>query len=208
MSVKSGEEPLLPLVSHQLCLFSCQSLSLHGAALRSCRPTLSYVHGLRTTAVRCLSARGAALPHLLHRNSHPLRHTHFNGTFPGFLHGDLDTWLTNCSGCMAEQQMSNRQHGSLACVGRFELGQAPTTKEAQAIADALYSEFVGEDVDKVELVYTKFVSLISSDPIIQTLLPLTPQVNPPPSPVTFHRHALHEVLSSLPAVRQDISTSL
>ncbi len=61
-------------------------------------------------------------------------------------------------------------------VGRFELGQAPTTKEAQAIADALYSEFVGLDCDKVELVYTKFVSLISSDPIIQTLLPLTPQV--------------------------------
>ena len=60
--------------------------------------------------------------------------------------------------------------------GRFELGQAPTTKEAQAIADALYSEFVGLDVDKVELIYTKFVSLISSDPIIQTLLPLTPQV--------------------------------
>lgn len=65
---------------------------------------------------------------------------------------------------------------SLLPTGRFELGQAPTTKEAQAIADALYSEFVGEDVDKVELVYTKFVSLISSDPIIQTLLPLTPQV--------------------------------
>ena len=61
--------------------------------------------------------------------------------------------------------------------GRFELGQAPTTKEAQAIADALYSEFVGLDCDKVELVYTKFVSLISSDPIIQTLLPLTPQVH-------------------------------
>ena len=62
--------------------------------------------------------------------------------------------------------------------GRFELGQAPTTKEAQAIADSLYSEFVGQEVDKVELVYTKFVSLISSDPIIQTLLPLTPQVSP------------------------------
>eukprot|EP00891_Asterochloris_glomerata_P000086 jgi/Astpho2/86/Aster-04559 len=59
--------------------------------------------------------------------------------------------------------------------GQFDLGQAPTTKEAGAIADALYSEFVGEEVDKVELVYTKFVSLISSDPIIQTLLPLTPQ---------------------------------
>lgn len=64
----------------------------------------------------------------------------------------------------------------MTTAGRFELGQAPTTKEAQAIADALYSEFVGLDVDKVELIYTKFVSLISSDPIIQTLLPLTPQV--------------------------------
>lgn len=77
-----------------------------------------------------------------------------------------------------------KQHGALLPkttvqyqpAGRFELGQAPTTKEAQAIADALYAEFVGLDVDKVELIYTKFVSLISSDPIIQTLLPLTPQV--------------------------------
>lgn len=59
--------------------------------------------------------------------------------------------------------------------GIFDLGQAPTTKEAQAIADSLYSEFVGEEVDKVELIYTKFVSLIASEPIIQTLLPLTPQ---------------------------------
>ena len=35
-----------------------------------------------------------------------------------------------------------------------------------------------QDVDKVELVYTKFVSLISSEPTIQTLLPLTPQARP------------------------------
>lgn len=69
----------------------------------------------------------------------------------------------------------NRRQNKYDIVGRFELGQAPTTKEAQAIADSLYSEFVGQEVDKVELVYTKFVSLISSDPIIQTLLPLTPQ---------------------------------
>jgi F-type H+-transporting ATPase subunit gamma len=33
---------------------------------------------------------------------------------------------------------------------------------------------VSGEVDKVELVYTKFVSLISSNPTIQTLLPLTP----------------------------------
>lgn len=61
----------------------------------------------------------------------------------------------------------------------FTLGQAPTTKEAQAVADELYAEFVSEEVDKVEIIYTKFVSLIASTPTIQTLLPLTPQVQQP-----------------------------
>ena len=56
----------------------------------------------------------------------------------------------------------------------FDLGAKPTTKEAQAIADELYSNFVSADVDKVEMVFTKFVSLIASEPTIQTLLPLTP----------------------------------
>lgn len=58
--------------------------------------------------------------------------------------------------------------------GHFEVGQTPTIKEAQAIADQIFSGFVSEDVDKVELIYTKFVSLISSEPVIQTLLPLSP----------------------------------
>lgn len=56
----------------------------------------------------------------------------------------------------------------------FEVGQSPTIKEAQAIADEIFADFVSQDVDKVEMVYTKFVSLISSAPVIQTLLPLTP----------------------------------
>lgn len=56
----------------------------------------------------------------------------------------------------------------------FDLGNKPTTKEAQAIGDELFAAFVSEDVDKVEMVYTKFVSLIASDPIVQTMLPLTP----------------------------------
>jgi len=59
-------------------------------------------------------------------------------------------------------------------VKEFTLGQTPTTKEAQAIADELFAEFVAAEVDKVELLYTKFVSLIASNPVIQTLLPLTP----------------------------------
>ncbi|XP_058782270.1 ATP synthase gamma chain, chloroplastic-like [Vicia villosa] len=49
----------------------------------------------------------------------------------------------------------------------------PTTKDAQIIADDVFSLFVTEEVDKVELVYTKFVSLVRFNPVIQTLLPLS-----------------------------------
>lgn len=67
-------------------------------------------------------------------------------------------------------------------VGNYELGSAPTTKDAQAIADQLYAEFVSEEADKVEIIYSKFVSLITSTPTVQTMLPLTPEVRcTPPS---------------------------
>ncbi|KAL9253290.1 ATP synthase gamma chain, chloroplastic-like protein [Drosera capensis] len=49
----------------------------------------------------------------------------------------------------------------------------PTAKEAQVIADDVFSLFVSEEVDKVELLYTKFVSLLNSVPVIRTLLPLS-----------------------------------
>lgn len=52
------------------------------------------------------------------------------------------------------------------------LEQIPTAAEASQIADGLLSLFLSEEVDKIELVYTRFVSLISSRPVIQTLLPL------------------------------------
>ncbi len=55
------------------------------------------------------------------------------------------------------------------------LEQIPTAAEASMIAEELLSLFLSESVDRVELVYTKFVSLISSRPVIQTLLPLTAQ---------------------------------
>lgn len=55
------------------------------------------------------------------------------------------------------------------------LEQIPTAAEASKIADELLSLFLSEDVDRVELVYTRFVSLVSSRPVIQTLLPLDPQ---------------------------------
>ncbi|WP_293154895.1 MULTISPECIES: F0F1 ATP synthase subunit gamma [unclassified Microcoleus] len=55
------------------------------------------------------------------------------------------------------------------------LEQIPTAPEAALIADELLSLFLSGTVDRVELIYTKFVSLISSRPVIQTLLPLDPQ---------------------------------
>ncbi|RVW46054.1 ATP synthase gamma chain, chloroplastic [Vitis vinifera] len=54
-------------------------------------------------------------------------------------------------------------------------GSLPTAKEAQTIADDVFSLFVSEEVDKVELLYTKFVSLVKADPVIHTLLPLSPK---------------------------------
>ncbi len=55
------------------------------------------------------------------------------------------------------------------------LNQVPTSEEAAQISDEIGSLFLSETVDRVELVYTKFVSLVSSRPVIQTLLPLDPQ---------------------------------
>lgn len=55
------------------------------------------------------------------------------------------------------------------------LEQVPTAAEASKIADELLSLFLSEEVDRVELIYTKFVSLVSSRPVVQTLLPLDPQ---------------------------------
>ncbi|PSR19525.1 F0F1 ATP synthase subunit gamma [filamentous cyanobacterium CCP3] len=53
--------------------------------------------------------------------------------------------------------------------------QIPTAAEASTIADELLSLFLSDEVDRVELIYTRFVSLVSSRPVIQTLLPLDPQ---------------------------------
>lgn len=55
------------------------------------------------------------------------------------------------------------------------LEQIPSSAEAASIGDELLSLFLSETVDRVELIYTRFVSLISSRPVVQTLLPLTPQ---------------------------------
>ena len=55
------------------------------------------------------------------------------------------------------------------------LEQIPSASEASKVADELLSLFLSNEVDKIELIYTRFVSLIASQPVIQTLLPLIPE---------------------------------
>jgi F-type H+-transporting ATPase subunit gamma len=54
------------------------------------------------------------------------------------------------------------------------IGKVPTMADAQGISDSIFASFVAAECDKVELIYTKFLSLISSKPATQTLLPLSP----------------------------------
>jgi F-type H+-transporting ATPase subunit gamma len=55
------------------------------------------------------------------------------------------------------------------------LDQIPKAPDATAIADEVISAFLAGRIDRVELIYTRFVSLISSRPVVQTILPLDPQ---------------------------------
>ncbi len=55
------------------------------------------------------------------------------------------------------------------------LDQIPSAAQASEIGDVLLNLFLSDTVDRFELIYTKFVSLISSKPVIQTLLPMDPQ---------------------------------
>jgi F-type H+-transporting ATPase subunit gamma len=76
-------------------------------------------------------------------------------------------------GRKAAQYFQRREYPIVETYAGLE--QIPTAGEASQIADAVLSLFLGESVDRVELIYTRFVSLISSRPVIQTLLPLDPQ---------------------------------
>jgi F-type H+-transporting ATPase subunit gamma len=56
------------------------------------------------------------------------------------------------------------------------IGQTPSAAQANQIVDELIAPFLSEEIDRVEVIYTKFVSLISGKPTLQTLLPLDPAV--------------------------------
>jgi len=51
----------------------------------------------------------------------------------------------------------------------------PTADNASVVADEMLASFLAGSIDRVEVIFTKFISLISSKPVVQTLLPLDPQ---------------------------------
>jgi F-type H+-transporting ATPase subunit gamma len=55
------------------------------------------------------------------------------------------------------------------------LEQVPNADEARGISDEILAEFLSESTDRVEIIFTKFINLVSSTPVSQTLLPLDPQ---------------------------------
>ena len=56
-----------------------------------------------------------------------------------------------------------------------ELEQVPTATDSEGITSEVLAEFISENADRVEIIYTKFITLVSCAPVVQTLLPLDPQ---------------------------------
>ncbi len=76
-------------------------------------------------------------------------------------------------GRKAASYFGNRNYPTQATFTGLE--QVPTADEANTIATDLLSEFIAQGTDRVEIIFTKFINLVSCKPVIQTLLPLDPQ---------------------------------
>mmetsp|Transcript_51682 Transcript_51682/g.120989 ORF Transcript_51682/g.120989 Transcript_51682/m.120989 type:complete len:427 (+) Transcript_51682:97-1377(+) len=67
----------------------------------------------------------------------------------------------------------------------IEMGKAPDAKLAATVGEKLKDLFISGEVDKVEVVYNKFVNLIKSEPSVRTILPLSPTNIQDPEDETF-----------------------
>jgi len=55
----------------------------------------------------------------------------------------------------------------------FDCGQNPSSSEALKISEEVLNTYLSGETDAVELMYTKFVSLIASTPSVRTLVPFS-----------------------------------
>merc|ERR1711871_247691 len=56
----------------------------------------------------------------------------------------------------------------------FARPQTPSAEFATGVADKLLAKYLSGETDRIEIIYSKFVSLIASTPTIRTMLPLNP----------------------------------
>merc|ERR1719197_716472 len=56
----------------------------------------------------------------------------------------------------------------------FDLTNSPDVKLANKVADEVKNLFLSGEVDKVEVIYAKFINLLKSEATLRTLLPLSP----------------------------------
>ena len=56
-----------------------------------------------------------------------------------------------------------------------ELEQVPTAQDSEGVTNEILAEFLSGNSDRIEIIYTKFITLVSCAPVVQTLLPLDPQ---------------------------------
>jgi F-type H+-transporting ATPase subunit gamma len=56
----------------------------------------------------------------------------------------------------------------------LDAGQAPTAEQALEIGNEILASFYSNELDRVELLYTSFLSMVSSQPKVRTLIPLLP----------------------------------
>merc|ERR1719359_758702 len=57
---------------------------------------------------------------------------------------------------------------------KIACGQSPTAEQATEVATELLSSYYAGELDRIELLYTTFISMISSAPTVRTLVPLLP----------------------------------
>merc|ERR1711972_828217 len=67
----------------------------------------------------------------------------------------------------------------------FNMPDTITAKVANEIGEAMRNSFLGGEVDKIEIIYNRFINLLFSEPAVKTLLPLSPVGIEDPEDETF-----------------------
>merc|ERR1719401_1767620 len=67
----------------------------------------------------------------------------------------------------------------------FDFPDKITAKDTSGISDAIRNMFLAGEVDKVEIIYAKFLNLLSNEPQVRSMLPLSPTGIEDPEDETF-----------------------